>query len=83
MWAVRPWRAQAGRRGFAQAERRDIIDPELNRRDPESGHIVTAIMQVIPAGALIERDDRWPEAAALLGSALPSEPAPDEGPTEP
>ncbi len=65
---------------FVQADRRDIIDPDLNRRDPESGHIITAIAQAIPAGALIERDDRWPEAAALLGSALPEEPAPNDGP---
>lgn len=68
---------------FVQADRRDIIDPEVNRRDPASGHIITAIAQAIPAGALIERDSRWPEAAALLGSALPSEPAPDGGPKEP
>ena len=68
---------------FVQADRRNIVDPELHRRDPESGHTVTAIAQAIPAGALIERDDRWPEAAALLGSALPSEPAPEEGPREP
>ena len=65
---------------FVQADRRDIIDPDLNRRDPESGHIITAIAQAIPAGALIERDDRWPEAAALLGSALPEEPAATDGP---
>lgn len=68
---------------FVQADRRDIIDPELHRQDPESGHIVTAIAQAIPVGALIERDDRWPEAAALLGSALPQEPAPTDGPKEP
>ncbi len=68
---------------FVQADRRDIVDPELHRLDPESGHIVTAIAQAIPAGALIERDDRWPEAAALLGSALPQEPAPADGPREP
>ena len=68
---------------FVQAERRDIIDPELNRRDPESGHMVTAIAQALPAGALIERDDRWQEAAALLGSALPQEPAATDGPKVP
>lgn len=67
---------------FVQADRRDIIDREAYRRDPASGHIITAIAQAIPAGLLIERDDRWPEAAALLGSALPSEPAAEEAPEE-
>ena len=65
---------------FVQAERRAIVDEKLNQLDPESGHLVTAFAQAIPAGALIERDDRWPEAAALLRSTLPVEPAPSDGP---
>ena len=67
---------------FVQAERRDIIDAKLNSLDPNSGHIITAIAQALPAGALIERDDRWPEAAALLRTTLPVEPAPTDGPGE-
>jgi hypothetical protein len=37
--------------------------------------------QAIPAGALIERDDRWAEAVTLLRSTLPVEPTPATGPS--
>jgi hypothetical protein len=66
---------------FVQAERRVIVDPAIHQLDAGSGHMVTAFAQAIPAGALIEPDNRWTEATALLHSALPVEPAAIDGPS--
>lgn len=42
-----------------------VIDPDLNRLDPNDGLGVAAIAEPIPAAVQVGVDSRWPEALAL------------------
>jgi hypothetical protein len=59
---------------------RTIVDTEAHRRDATSGHTLAAIVDVLPAGEVVERDHGWPQALRLTdGSEEPEDAAP---PTE-
>jgi hypothetical protein len=50
-----------------QYSKRTIVDPELHRSDPASGHVMGAFMQAIPAAQSVEPDHGWREAAQVRG----------------
>ncbi len=52
---------------FVRAVKTTIVDQEVHRRDPESGHLVTAVAEMIPAGVTVEPDRHWPQAEVLTG----------------
>lgn len=56
--------------------RRTIVNAEVNRNDPASGHTLAAIAEEIPAGELVEPDANWPQAVRLAGGHEDAEPAP-------
>jgi hypothetical protein len=56
--------------------RRIIVDAEVNRRDPASGHTLAAVAEEIPAGETVEPDANWPQAVRLAGGPEDAEPAP-------
>ncbi|HEY8205910.1 MAG TPA: hypothetical protein VIG99_00415 [Myxococcaceae bacterium] len=60
---------------------RKIADPVAYARDPNSGHVMSATIDVIPVGETVELDSHWPQAQKLLGlnggdRAMPASPGP-------
>jgi hypothetical protein len=45
---------------------RKVIDKEAHQRDPNSGHLMSATVEFIPAGETVERDMKWPQAMRML-----------------
>lgn len=50
---------------FVQALQTTIVDPEVHRRDPASGHLRAGVAEMIPAGVTVEPDRHWPQALAV------------------
>jgi hypothetical protein len=61
-----------------QYSKRTIVDPELHRKDPASGHVTSAFIEAIPAGQTVERDAGWSQAARVRGETLPGPPVSSE-----
>lgn len=67
---------------FNTIERR-IVDAAAHRADPGSGHVLLAHSEVVPAGATVLPDRKWPLAQKILGHAVlqPGLIAPSAAPT--
>ncbi len=67
---------------FNTIERR-IVDAAAHRADPGSGHVLLAHSDVVPAGATVLPDRKWPLAQKILGHAVlqPGLIAPSAAPT--
>lgn len=67
---------------FNTIERR-IVDAAVHGADPASGHVLLAHSEVVPAGATVLPDRKWPLAQKILGHALvqPGLIAPTSAPT--
>ncbi len=56
-----------------------IIDQNVYKQDPNSGHTLSAYVDYIPAGETVEQDEKWPQAMKMLnkktgrGLAAPKE----------
>ncbi len=58
-----------------------IIDQNVYKRDPNSGHTIAAYVDFIPAGETIELDEKWPQAMKMLNKEpISRTTAPKEGP---
>jgi len=63
---------------------RKIIDQNAYRQDPNSGHVMTAYVDFIPAGETVEQDGKWIQALNII-SKRPDERepgAPQDGPKQ-
>ena len=43
-----------------------IVNKEAHERDPKTGHIMSAHVEYIPSGEVIEKDVKWPQAMKML-----------------
>jgi len=68
---------------LVQSVTREIVDPALNSKDPNSGHILRATIDPIPVGVTVEPDASWPHAAKFHGAQLPRAGGPAPAPQPP
>jgi len=59
---------------------RKIIDQNAYERDPNSGHVMTAFVDFIPAGKTVEQDRKWLQAMMILNQTPKILAAPKDGP---
>lgn len=58
-----------------------IVDKDIYRKNPNSGHTVAAYVDFIPAGETVEPDEKWQQALKMLDKKIISDSIiPKEGP---
>lgn len=65
---------------LVQSITRQVVDQALNRKDPNSGHMLVALIDPIPVGVTVETDATWPQAAKFHGAKLPRAGSPKPAP---
>lgn len=60
-----------------------IVDKNIYRQNPNSGHTVAAYVDFIPAGETVEPDEKWQQALKILDKKIISDSVvPKEGPKQ-
>lgn len=57
-----------------------IIDEKAHKKDFNSGHIILAYVDYIPAGVTVEQDEKWPQAMKILNKLTEDLIGPKDGP---